>query len=190
MAITQTRTNTTATEQPRNQKHKEMHVEDQTNLSSMVKRQKAQVSNIRRHHTEEVMVLWQENAQLWEHNRSWQPKNETPVRVDAKSMTFEMPKTTNVSVWQNTHPQFVNTLGKQLQQFNNPFALTPWRLSSFPTRKTWLSRSTLVPTTNMSTLVFTSPNLSCTLLTMLFYIRCSLHPWRVRPGSPNYPLSP
>ena len=37
MAITRTRTNTT-TERPRNQQHEKAHVEDQTDLSSMVRR--------------------------------------------------------------------------------------------------------------------------------------------------------
>lgn len=37
---------------------------------------------------------------------------------------LEILKATNVSVWQDTYPQSANTLGKQLQQFKNPFVLS------------------------------------------------------------------
>lgn len=66
MAITWTETNTTTTKQPGNQHHKEVRMEDQTNLSSMVRRLQAQVSDMCRHLAEETMVLQKENAQLRE----------------------------------------------------------------------------------------------------------------------------
>ena len=43
------------------------------------------------------------------------------IGVAIESTTFDMRKATNVSVQQDTYPQFVNTLGKQLQQCKNPF---------------------------------------------------------------------
>ncbi|KAL5134987.1 hypothetical protein HKD37_03G008011 [Glycine soja] len=67
MAIirTRTRTNTTTIEQPANQRNKEFHMEDQTDLSSIVWRLQAQVSKMQKHHAEKVVAFWCENARLW-----------------------------------------------------------------------------------------------------------------------------
>lgn len=64
MAITQTRTNTTTTRQPRNRHHEEVHVETRLTYPQWVRRLQMQVSDMCRHHAKEVMALWQENAQL------------------------------------------------------------------------------------------------------------------------------
>ncbi|KAL5147354.1 hypothetical protein HKD37_06G017050 [Glycine soja] len=57
MAITRTRTNTIAMEQSTNHHNEDIHVEDQTDLSSIVRRLQAQVSEMQRHHAEEVVAF-------------------------------------------------------------------------------------------------------------------------------------
>lgn len=71
MKITRTRTNATTTKQLGNQQHEDAHIEDQTNLSLMVRRLQAHVSDRNQHHAKEFMALWQENAQLQEGNQFW-----------------------------------------------------------------------------------------------------------------------
>lgn len=90
--------NTTTTKQLQNQQHEDAHVEDQTNLSLMVRRLQAHVSDRNQHHAKEFMALWQENAQLQEGNRFWWPRNETLVGAKVKPMTIEMSRTTIVGV--------------------------------------------------------------------------------------------
>ncbi|KAG4980966.1 hypothetical protein JHK82_034210 [Glycine max] len=67
MAITRTGMNTAVMEQSTNNHHNEdVHVEDQIDLSSIVKRLQAQVSEMQKHHVEEIVTLRCENAYLWE----------------------------------------------------------------------------------------------------------------------------
>lgn len=73
-----------------------------------------------RHHIEEIMALQQENAQLWEGNRSWRPGNETPVEVKAKLVAFEIPKATNVNAQQDTHPGD-EYIGEAVATIQEPF---------------------------------------------------------------------
>ncbi|KAG4946280.1 hypothetical protein JHK87_042287 [Glycine soja] len=106
MAITRTRTNTT-TERPRNRQHEEVHVEDQTDLSSMVRRlQGASIGYV-----------------PTPHRRGHDPSTGeciTTRGAKAYSTTFEIPKAPML-VFGKTHTQSINTMGKQLQQFKNPF---------------------------------------------------------------------
>lgn len=54
----------TTMEQPIDQQNKEIHVEDQTNLSLSVRRIQTQVSKMQMDHTEKVIALWRKNAHL------------------------------------------------------------------------------------------------------------------------------
>lgn len=49
--------NTTTMEQPANHHNKDIHVEDQTDLSLIVRRLQAQVPKMQRHYAEEVVAL-------------------------------------------------------------------------------------------------------------------------------------
>ena len=70
MAITRIGVNTAVMEQLANNQHnKDVHVEDQTNMSSIVRRLYAQVSEMQKHHTEEIVALWDENTHLQEAHR-------------------------------------------------------------------------------------------------------------------------
>ncbi|KAL5131884.1 hypothetical protein HKD37_12G034667 [Glycine soja] len=67
MAITRIGMNIVVMEQPANNHHNEdVHVEDQIDLSSIVKRLQAHVSEMQKHHAEEIVTLRCENAYLWE----------------------------------------------------------------------------------------------------------------------------
>lgn len=68
----------------------------------MVRRLQAQVTDMHRHHAQEISTLWQKNAQLQSLNLSWQPKDETPVGAKEEPMTYEIPWVTNISVKQDT----------------------------------------------------------------------------------------
>ncbi|KHN31909.1 hypothetical protein glysoja_035904 [Glycine soja] len=62
MAIIRTGTNTTPMEQLTNHQNEDVHIEDETDLSSIVRRVQAQVSEMQKHHAEEIVVLWRKNA--------------------------------------------------------------------------------------------------------------------------------
>lgn len=79
--------NMTTMEQPIDQQNKEIHVEDQTNLSLIVRRIQTQVSKMQMDHTEEVISLWRKNAHLRECHRSWQPEANLPEEGEAELTT-------------------------------------------------------------------------------------------------------
>lgn len=49
-------------EQLTNHQNEDVHIEDETDLSTIVRRVQAQVSEMQKHHAEEIVVLWRKNA--------------------------------------------------------------------------------------------------------------------------------
>ncbi|KAG5026535.1 hypothetical protein JHK86_022449 [Glycine max] len=64
MAITRIGASTTTMEQSTNHHNEDVHIEDQTHLSSIVRRLQAQVSKMQKHHAEKIVALHHENAHL------------------------------------------------------------------------------------------------------------------------------
>ena len=136
MAIirTRTRTNTTTIEQPANQRNKEFHMEDQTDLSSIVWRVQAQVSKMQKHHAEKVVAFWCENARLWGAHRSLgltYSKGEKPSQPQSAYPKLLI----QVCVWA-LFPHPSTPLEDSCCNLRTPLPLESWRRLSPSTGKT------------------------------------------------------
>ena len=109
-----------AMEQSTKHHNKDIRVEDQTDVPSVVRRLQAQASKMQRHHAEEVIALQCENDHLREAYWSWQPEANPPKGGKVELTAVGLPRATNLSVCSDTIPSSLNTLGKQLLQFKNP----------------------------------------------------------------------
>lgn len=91
MDIIRTRTNIVAMEQLTNHHNEDVHIEDQIDLSSVVRRLQAQVSKMQKHHAKEIVTLRHENAHLQEAHRSQKPEANLPRGEEAESTTVGLP---------------------------------------------------------------------------------------------------
>ncbi|KAG5022908.1 hypothetical protein JHK82_018807 [Glycine max] len=88
-------------EQLTNHHNEDVHIEDQIDLSSVVRRLQAQVSKMQKHHAKEIVTLRHENAHLQEAHRSQKPEANLPRGEEAESTTalavniLTMPKRVN-----------------------------------------------------------------------------------------------
>lgn len=79
-------------------------------MSSIVRRLQAQVSEMQKHHVEEIVALRRENANLQEAHRSRQPEANSPEGGEAKSTAVNLPRATNPSVRSNIITPSFNTV--------------------------------------------------------------------------------
>lgn len=121
MLITRTEMNIATKKQPVGQHNEEIHVKDQTDLTSVVRRLHAQVSKMQRHHVEEVVALQHKNAHLCEAHRLWHPKDNPHEGWEVESTTVSLPRATNLSLLLGTVPPVPQHFGKIIAIVLEPF---------------------------------------------------------------------
>lgn len=99
-------------EQLTNHHNEDVHIEDQIDLSSVVRRLQAQVSKMQKHHAKEIVTLRHENAHLQEAHRSQKPEANLPRGEEAESTTVGLPWAINLSVRLDVIPPSFNILGR------------------------------------------------------------------------------